>query len=47
MIGVLLFVILAPLAYTLVAILSPAWAPYAVLVTFLILAMAGAADWDY
>jgi hypothetical protein len=46
MIGVVLFVILAPLASTLVSvILSPAYAPYAVVLGFVILA-AGAIDWN-
>ena len=47
MIGAVLFVILAPLAFVLTrVILSPAYAPYAVVLAFLIFAVGGS-DWDY
>jgi hypothetical protein len=47
MIGVVLFVILAPVAHVLTsAIFSPVYAPYAVGLTFLVFAV-GCSDWDY
>ena len=47
MIGLFLFVILAPLAYLLAkTFLPPAYASYAVVLTFLVFA-AGGSDWDY
>ena len=47
MIGMFLFIILAPLAFLLAkAFLPPAYASYAVIIVFLIFGVGGS-DWDY
>lgn len=45
MIGVVLFVILAPVAYALTKVVSPAHASYAVVLAFLVFVVGGS-DWN-